>query len=40
VRQLRGERETSVLVRIGSVSATIALFAYIVAVWAMSAKPD
>jgi phosphoglycerol transferase MdoB-like AlkP superfamily enzyme len=40
VRQLRGERETSVLVRSGSVLATVALLAYIVAVWAMSGKPD
>jgi phosphoglycerol transferase MdoB-like AlkP superfamily enzyme len=40
VRQLRGDRETSVLVRSGSVLATVALLAYIVAVWAMSGKPD
>jgi len=40
VRQLRGDRETSVLVRIGSVTATLVLLAYIVAVWAMSGKPD
>jgi hypothetical protein len=40
VRKLRGGQETSVLVRVGSVSATIALLGYIVAVWAMSAKPN
>jgi hypothetical protein len=40
VRQLRGDRETSVLARIGSVTATLVLLAYIVAVWAMSGKPD
>ena len=41
VRQLgRGGRETSVLVRIGSVIAVLVLLAYVVAVWAMSGKPD
>jgi hypothetical protein len=40
VRQLRGDRESSVMVRIGSVLATLVLLAYIVAVWAMSGKPD
>jgi len=40
VRQLRGERQTSVLARIGSVTAVLVLLAYIVAVWAMSGKPD
>jgi hypothetical protein len=40
VRQLRsGDRETSVLVRIGSVIAVVVLLAYVVAVWAMSGKP-
>ena len=40
-RQLRGgDRETSVLVRIGSVIAVLVLLAYVVAVWAMSGKPD
>ena len=41
VRQLgRGGRETSVLARIGSVIAVLVLLAYVVAVWAMSGKPD
>jgi hypothetical protein len=40
VRRLRAEGETSVLVRIGSVLATLVLLGYVVAVWAMSAKPD
>jgi hypothetical protein len=40
VRQLRGDRQSSVMVRIGSVLATLVLLAYIVAVWAMSGKPD
>jgi hypothetical protein len=41
VRQLgRADRETSVLVRIGSVIAVLVLLAYVVAVWAMSGKPD
>ena len=41
VRQLgRGGRETSVLARIGSVIAVLVLLAYLVAVWAMSGKPD
>ena len=30
----------SVLVRIGTVLVTIVLAAYVVAVWAMTAKPD
>jgi hypothetical protein len=41
VRRLRrGDAETNVLVRIGAVLATLILIAYVVAVWAMSAKPD
>ena len=32
--------ETSALVRVGTVLTTIVLAAYVVAVWAMSAKPD
>ena len=41
VRQFRNtDRETSVLVRIGSVIAVLVLLAYVVAVWAMSGKPD
>jgi hypothetical protein len=34
------EARTSVLVRIGTVLATAVLLAYIVAMWAMTAKPD
>ena len=41
VRRLRrADARTSVLVRIGAVLATVVLAAYIVAVWAMTAKPD
>lgn len=41
VRQLgRGGGETSILARIGSVIAVLVLLAYLVAVWAMSGKPD
>jgi hypothetical protein len=39
-RVRRGDAETTVLVRIGAVLATLVLLAYVVAVWAMSAKPD
>lgn len=40
VRRLRGEERPSTLGRVGGVLATLALVGYIVAVWAMSAKPD
>jgi hypothetical protein len=41
VRRLRGaETETSTLTRIGGVLASVVLLAYILAVWAMTAKPD
>jgi phosphoglycerol transferase MdoB-like AlkP superfamily enzyme len=41
VRQLRSaDRQTSALVRIGSVIAVLLLIAYVVAVWAMAGKPD
>ena len=42
VRRMRQRRAAppSVLVRIGTVLVTIVLAAYLVAVWAMSAKPD
>lgn len=42
VRRMRGAEQpsASVLVRIGTVLVTIVLAAYLVAVWAMSAKPD
>jgi hypothetical protein len=43
VRRLRGadaDARTGVLPRIGAVIATLLLLAYIVAVWAMTAKPD
>jgi phosphoglycerol transferase MdoB-like AlkP superfamily enzyme len=41
VRRLRrGEGERSVLARIATVLVALALLAYVVAVWAMSAKPD
>lgn len=36
----RSDGGTSVLVRIGTGLATIALLAYLVTMWAMSAKPD
>jgi hypothetical protein len=39
-RRLRGGGETSVLARIGAVLAAILLCAYVIAVWAMGAKPD
>ncbi len=39
-RLRRSEGGTSVLVRIGAVFATLLLVAYLVAVWAMTAKPD
>jgi hypothetical protein len=39
-RMRRGEGGPSMLVRIGAVLATIVLAAYLVAVWAMTAKPD
>lgn len=42
VRRMRGAEQpsASVLVRIGTVLVTIILAAYLIAVWAMSAKPD
>lgn len=42
VRRMRGAEapRPSVLVRIGTVLVTIVLAAYLVAVWAMTAKPD
>jgi hypothetical protein len=41
VRRLRRRGgDTSVLVRIGAVLATLVLVAYLIAVWAMTAKPD
>jgi hypothetical protein len=41
MRRLRNRPDsTSVLTRIGGVLASLILLAYIVAVWAMSAKPD
>lgn len=41
VRRLRRpDAETSALVRIGGVLATLILIAYTIAMWAMSAKPD
>jgi hypothetical protein len=39
-RMRRGGGEPSTLVRVGAVFSTIALAAYLVAVWAMTAKPD
>jgi hypothetical protein len=38
--RLRRGGDASVLTRIGAVLATILLAAYLIAVWAMSAKPD
>jgi Ca2+/H+ antiporter len=41
VRRLRRPgAETSILVRIGTVLAVVILLAYVVAMWAMTAKPD
>ena len=42
VRRMRGAEQpsASLMVRIGTVLVTIVLAAYLVAVWAMSAKPD
>jgi hypothetical protein len=42
VRRMRSAepRRTSVMVRIGTVLVTIVLAAYLVAVWAMTVKPD
>jgi len=42
VRRMRSAEppRTSVMVRIGTVLVTIALVAYLVAVWAMTVKPD
>jgi hypothetical protein len=41
VRRMRkGEGSPSTLVRVGAVLATVVLAAYLVAVWAMTAKPD
>ena len=39
-RLRRSEGTTSTLVRIATVLTAIALIAYVVTVWAMSAKPD
>jgi hypothetical protein len=39
-RLRRADAEKSVLVQIGSVIVTLLLLAYVVAVWAMTAKPD
>jgi hypothetical protein len=39
-RMRRGEGGPSTLVRVGAVLATVVLAAYLVAVWAMTAKPD
>jgi hypothetical protein len=39
-RRLRDGAQASMLTRIGAVLTTILLAAYVVAVWAMSAKPD
>jgi hypothetical protein len=39
-RQRRGDGGPSTLVRIGAVLSTVVLAAYLVAVWAMTAKPD
>jgi hypothetical protein len=39
-RLRRADAEKSVLVQIGSVIATLLLLAYVVAMWAMTAKPD
>ena len=39
-RARRSGNGTSVLVRIGAVLSTIVLAAYVLAVWAMTAKPD
>ena len=39
-RLRRPEAATSVLTRIGTVLAAVMLLAYLVAVWAMTAKPD
>jgi hypothetical protein len=39
-RMRRGEGGPSTLVRVGAVLSTIVLAAYLVAVWAMTAKPD
>jgi hypothetical protein len=38
--RLRGGGETSAVTRIGAVLTTILLAAYVIAVWAMGAKPD
>ena len=40
LRRAESEDGTSVLVRIGTVLATAVLLAYLVAMWAMTAKPD
>ena len=41
MRRVRGaEGRTSTLARVGAVLTTVLLAAYVVAVWAMSAKPD
>jgi hypothetical protein len=39
-RLRRPGAETSILVRIGTVFSVVILLAYVVAMWAMSAKPD
>jgi hypothetical protein len=36
----RSDATTSTLVRVATVLTTIALIAYVITVWAMSAKPD
>jgi uncharacterized membrane-anchored protein len=40
VRTVRRTESPSVLVRIGAVLSTLVLAAYLIAVWAMTAKPD
>jgi hypothetical protein len=39
-RMRRGEGGPSALVRVGAALATVVLAAYLIAVWAMTAKPD
>jgi hypothetical protein len=39
-KRRRSEATTSTLVRIATVLTTVALIAYVITVWAMSAKPD
>ena len=40
MRRLRTGGDTSTLTRVGAVLTTILLVAYVITVWAMSAKPD